>query len=328
MTPEEFKAKYLGRIGFRLSIKEEPRTHDCIFLQQTSQGKSCSIYPVRPAQCRSWPFWPTNLAGPDSWNLVAQKCPGINRGQSFTPEQIQTKKNTKLWWLKENKIDTLSCHCEERSDEAISSPLIQHVQDIYTWLDDQLEIKSPVCALCGKCCDFEAYDHRLFVTTPEIIYFAQKLTTSNVIASEAESCPEKSERFPGLGPRNFFEISEGFRTESPKGAKQSQPLENKRLPRRSDSSGLLAMTNGRCPYRAVAPDGETSPKGGAEDKCTVYPYRFAGCRIFSCKGNPDFQSDLTEVTIKKFKSLCEEFDVPYRYVDLPTALNDFLPTHT
>jgi hypothetical protein len=23
-------------------------------------------------------------------------------------------------------------------------------------------------------------------------------------------CPEKSKGFPGLGPRNFFEISEGF----------------------------------------------------------------------------------------------------------------------
>jgi len=70
---------------------------------------------------------------------------------------------------------------------------------------------------------------------------------------------------------------------------------------------------------------EAGPKGGADDKCTVYPYRFAGCRIFSCKGNPDFQSALTESVIKKFKHLCDEFDVPYRYLDLPSALNTFSP---
>jgi hypothetical protein len=139
------------------------------------------------------------------------------------------------------------------------------VQDIYNWLDKQLESKSPVCDTCGRCCDFNSYDHRLFVTSPEIVYFADKIGSQNV----------------------------------------------------------KKMAGSRCPYRAVVPDGETSPKGGAEHKCTVYPYRFAGCRIFSCKGDSDFQSDLTESVIKKFKSLCDEFDVPYRYVDLPSALNDF-----
>jgi hypothetical protein len=58
-------------------------------------------------------------------------------------------------------------------------------------------------------------------------------------------------------------------------------------------------------------------------KCAVYDYRFASCRIFFCKGDTDFQSKLTESAIKKFKSLCEEFAIPYRYVDLPTALKDF-----
>jgi hypothetical protein len=76
---------------------------------------------------------------------------------------------------------------------------------------------------------------------------------------------------------------------------------------------IKKMQDGRCSYQT-------------DDKCTVYKYRFAGCRIFNCKGNPDFQSDLTETVIKKFKMLCEEFQIPYKYVDLPTALKNFLTT--
>jgi hypothetical protein len=53
--------------------------------------------------------------------------------------------------------------------------------------------------------------------------------------------------------------------------------------------------------------------------------RFAGCRIFFCEGDADFQSELSESVISRFKSLCTEFDIPYIYSDLRTALNVTLP---
>lgn len=56
------------------------------------------IYPVRPNQCRTWPFWPGNLTSADHWNGIAHKCPGINRGLMYTAEQIQKIKNQKKWW--------------------------------------------------------------------------------------------------------------------------------------------------------------------------------------------------------------------------------------
>ncbi len=58
------------------------------------------------------------------------------------------------------------------------------------------------------------------------------------------------------------------------------------------------------------------------DKCTIYPLRFAGCRIFFCKGDKDFQGRLSETTIKSFKSLCIEFNIPYKYKDLKQALKE------
>ncbi len=55
--------------------------------------------------------------------------------------------------------------------------------------------------------------------------------------------------------------------------------------------------------------------------CTVYEHRFAGCRIFCCKGNKDFQSGLSESALRELKSICEELDIPCRYTDLATSLN-------
>ncbi|HIJ51720.1 MAG TPA: YkgJ family cysteine cluster protein [Planctomycetes bacterium] len=98
MTPGELRSKFLKRVGLRSTIIEHPNTKDCIFLQGTGSQKTCTIYPVRPSQCRSWPFWPGNLAGPDSWNKVAQKCPGINRGKHYSYEEIEKIKSEKKWW--------------------------------------------------------------------------------------------------------------------------------------------------------------------------------------------------------------------------------------
>jgi Fe-S-cluster containining protein len=96
----ELKHKFLRRVGLRRTIIEDIRTRNCIFLREGREGRICAIYPVRPRQCRNWPFWPSNLASPDGWNTAARKCPGINRGQIHTPEQIQTK-ISENWWRDE-----------------------------------------------------------------------------------------------------------------------------------------------------------------------------------------------------------------------------------
>ena len=51
----EFGRRYLRRVGGSLSLTEKPN-HDCIFWDD-----GCTVYPVRPTQCRTFPFWPENL---------------------------------------------------------------------------------------------------------------------------------------------------------------------------------------------------------------------------------------------------------------------------
>ena len=130
--------------------------------------------------------------------------------------------------------------------------VVSKVAEVHDWIDARVseENPDPLCSQCGKCCDFESYDHRLYVTTPEIIYLTAHLGEENI----------------------------------------------------------KPMPTGRCPYNI-------------ENKCTIHKLRFAGCRIFNCKADTDFQSQLSESTIKTFKEICNNTNTGYKYTDLKTALN-------
>ena len=101
LSVEELREKYLTRLMTRTSIIEEPDSKDCIFLTNINGFRGCAIYPVRPNQCRNWPFWSSNLTRPHDWNYAAAKCPGINRGRFYTFEEIKKLKNQKKWWKDE-----------------------------------------------------------------------------------------------------------------------------------------------------------------------------------------------------------------------------------
>jgi Fe-S-cluster containining protein len=49
---------------------------DCPFLR----GTLCRVYPVRPTQCRTFPFWAENLASRASWSGLCEFCPGVGAG--------------------------------------------------------------------------------------------------------------------------------------------------------------------------------------------------------------------------------------------------------
>ena len=94
----QLRAEYLRRVGFRTTIIEDPGSRDCIFLKESKGARRCLIYHVRPSQCRSWPFWPSNLANSIAWNEVAQKCAGVNRGKHYRLEEIERIQRNKKWW--------------------------------------------------------------------------------------------------------------------------------------------------------------------------------------------------------------------------------------
>lgn len=70
---KEFHKRYLRKVGKRYSLLENPVNFDCIFLE----GKKCEIYEVRPTQCRTYPWWPTQIESLEAWNEAAKYCEGI-----------------------------------------------------------------------------------------------------------------------------------------------------------------------------------------------------------------------------------------------------------
>lgn len=82
---EDFGRRYVRRVGHRLSLIERPGG-DCIFWDKSA---GCTVYEARPVQCRTWPFWPENIASPEDWDHVTSVCPGSGRGRVFTVEEIR-----------------------------------------------------------------------------------------------------------------------------------------------------------------------------------------------------------------------------------------------
>ena len=83
-TPEEFSARYVRQVGGSFSLIERPGG-DCIFWDKAA---GCTVYPARPVQCRTWPFWPENVETPEDWEQITRICPGSGKGRLYSAEEI------------------------------------------------------------------------------------------------------------------------------------------------------------------------------------------------------------------------------------------------
>lgn len=75
MTPAAFERRYVYRTSKRLRLRV-PRESQCHFLRDGG----CSIHPVKPTQCRIFPFWPELLESRREWKKTARYCPGMDQG--------------------------------------------------------------------------------------------------------------------------------------------------------------------------------------------------------------------------------------------------------
>ena len=77
LADAEFREIYTRTLrGGDVSLREKS-TRECIFFDR---DRGCTVYALRPRQCRTWPFWRGVVHSEERWNEEAQGCPGMNRG--------------------------------------------------------------------------------------------------------------------------------------------------------------------------------------------------------------------------------------------------------
>ena len=86
---ETFEDKYVRQVGVRKSLVEFP-DGACVFFDTDSRG--CTVYEARPRQCRTWPFWDSNLRNESEWQRTCEACPGSGKGKLYSLEQIEEQR--------------------------------------------------------------------------------------------------------------------------------------------------------------------------------------------------------------------------------------------
>ena len=83
LTRGEFVRRHLSVTGRRFVLEVD--SAGCRFFD----GDGCTIHPVKPLQCRSWPFWPELVRTERAWRAAARGCPGMGRGGPISAEQLE-----------------------------------------------------------------------------------------------------------------------------------------------------------------------------------------------------------------------------------------------
>ncbi|MDY3560816.1 YkgJ family cysteine cluster protein [Gemmata sp. JC673] len=83
----EVRDRLTRRARGRRTLRERSNG-DCVLLDAK---RGCSVYRVRPAQCRTWPFWESNIETPEDWKRTCDICPGSGRGEVIPVEEISRR---------------------------------------------------------------------------------------------------------------------------------------------------------------------------------------------------------------------------------------------
>lgn len=84
IAERRFRREFVTRDHNGESILTLKPNGDCIFWND-----GCTVYPERPRQCRTFPFWGENLESPGEWTKLKEFCHGIDEGKLYPLEEIR-----------------------------------------------------------------------------------------------------------------------------------------------------------------------------------------------------------------------------------------------
>jgi Fe-S-cluster containining protein len=86
LTRRWFRRRYLSRLPVGDLVVSWQSDGRCVFLDERGE---CRIYPVRPVQCRTYPFWPEVVNRQRNWQRESRRCEGIDRGEAESVSRIR-----------------------------------------------------------------------------------------------------------------------------------------------------------------------------------------------------------------------------------------------
>ena len=86
LTWRWFSRRYLTRSADGERVLAMTAKGACVFLRPDG---GCGIYPVRPLQCQTYPFWPEIVSSRAAWRREATRCEGMGRGARISLRQIR-----------------------------------------------------------------------------------------------------------------------------------------------------------------------------------------------------------------------------------------------
>lgn len=78
------------------------------------------------------------------------------------------------------------------------------VADVYAGVESAVDARRPRCEMSGRCCRFEEYGHRLYVTTLELAAFVAGLQQAPAPGWDGTGCPFQRARLCTVHPIRPF----------------------------------------------------------------------------------------------------------------------------
>ncbi|MEX0774855.1 MAG: hypothetical protein WD042_03970 [Phycisphaeraceae bacterium] len=243
--------------------------------------------------------------------------------------------------------------------DAVATPAIDAaIGALYADLDSAVQARGPTCWSSGKCCHFDAYGHRLYVTGLEIAWVLRQVES---VAEKTEASPagalslrlyarSPAACLPGMAEAG---IPQGRRPEtvSSLGRKpQDKPAPIVLSPggtahRTACAAPPGLKSSGDAPISGLTPRAthcdeppalrkaptDSAPVAGADSPdgcvfqvdrlCGIHAMRPMGCRIFFCQeGTQAWQQELYETFLTRLRGLHDEHGLPYRYMEWRAGL--------
>jgi Fe-S-cluster containining protein len=94
---------------------------------------------------------------------------------------------------------------------AYPQAMLAEVAALLAEVDAEIAARQPVCRASGKCCKFEEYGHRLYVTGAELALFARQLD------APPDSATHRSMPIQTAPPRPMVSLPQFFSSDAPRG---------------------------------------------------------------------------------------------------------------